>query len=51
MPYAIKRYRFEAQRHFDILDGRLADNRYVLGDSYTIVDMAVWGWAMCSRAG
>ena len=45
VPYAIKRYRFEAQRHFDILDGRLADNRYVLGDSYTIVDMAVWGWA------
>ncbi len=45
VPYAVKRYRFEAQRHFDILDGRLADNRYVLGDSYTIVDMAVWGWA------
>ena len=45
VPYAIKRYRFEAQRHFKILDGRLAENPYVLGDSYTIIDMAAWGWA------
>ena len=45
VPYAIKRYRFEAHRHFDILDRKLADKPYVLGDSYTIIDMAVWGWA------
>ena len=43
--YAINRYMFEAQRHFGILDARLAKQQYMLGDTYTIVDMAVWGWA------
>ncbi len=43
--YAVKRYLFEAERHWGILDARLATHRYVLGDTYTIVDMAVWGWA------
>jgi GSH-dependent disulfide-bond oxidoreductase len=45
LPYAINRYSYEAVRHFGILDSRLAKHRYILGDSYTIVDMAVWGWA------
>jgi GSH-dependent disulfide-bond oxidoreductase len=43
--YALNRYAFEAQRHFGILDARLAKHRYILGDTYTIVDMAAWGWA------
>jgi GSH-dependent disulfide-bond oxidoreductase len=43
--YAINRYAFEAQRHFGILDARLAKQKYMIGDSYTIVDMDVWGWA------
>jgi GSH-dependent disulfide-bond oxidoreductase len=43
--YAINRYAFEAQRHFGILDARLAKQEYMLGDVYTIVDMDVWGWA------
>ena len=45
LPYAINRYVFEAQRHFGILDARLAKQKYMLGDTYTIVDMNVWGWA------
>ena len=45
LPYAINRYAFEAQRHFGILDTRLAKQKYMLGDTYTIVDMNVWGWA------
>ena len=45
LPYAINRYAFEAQRHFRILDERLAKRRYMLGDIYTIIDMDVWGWA------
>ena len=36
---------FEAERHCGILDARLAKQRYMVGDTYTIVDMAVWGWA------
>jgi GST-like protein len=43
--YANGRYQFEARRHWGIVDRRLADRRYMLGDTYTIVDMAVWGWA------
>ena len=45
MPYALGRYMYEARRHNAILDARLAEGRYMLGDCYTIVDMAVWGWA------
>src|SRR6266852_4492281 len=41
--YATNRYMYEAQRHFGILDAHLAKRRYMLGDTYTIVDMAVWG--------
>ena len=36
---------FEAKRHWGILDAHLAGRKYMVGDSYTIVDMAVWGWA------
>ena len=43
--YAINRYVYEAKRHYGIVDARLAKQKYMLGDSYTIVDMALWGWA------
>ena len=43
--YAIERYDFEALRHWSILDERLGRQTYMLGEDYTIVDMAVWGWA------
>lgn len=43
--YALNRYDFEANRHWTLLDERLARNTYMLGDTYSIVDMAVWGWA------
>jgi GST-like protein len=43
--YAHTRYQFEADRHYSILNERLAKNRYMVGDTYSIVDMDVWGWA------
>ena len=43
--YAMNRYMYEAQRHFGIIEARLAKQKYMVGDSYTIVDMALWGWA------
>jgi len=43
--YALNRYDFEAERHWKIIDARLAKDRYMVGGTYTIVDMAVWGWA------
>jgi GST-like protein len=45
LPYAVNRYMHEAERHWGIIDAQLAKHRYMLGDKYTLVDMAVWGWA------
>jgi len=45
LDYAIERYQYEARRHYGILDARLAKQRFLLGERYTIVDMAAWGWA------
>jgi GSH-dependent disulfide-bond oxidoreductase len=45
LEYARNRYQFEAERHYTILNDHLAGSRYMVGDSYTIVDMAFWGWA------
>lgn len=43
--YALNRYAFEALRHWGIVDARLKQHRYMLGETYSIVDMALWGWA------
>ena len=43
--YAVTRYLFEAKRHWGILDAHLAGREWTVGDGYSIVDMAVWGWA------
>jgi GST-like protein len=43
--YAINRYMYETQRHYGIVDARLAKQKYMVGDAYGIVDMALWGWA------
>ncbi len=43
--YAAKRYQFEAKRHYGILDARLSQHPYMVGETYGIVDMALWGWA------
>ena len=43
--YAINRYDFEVERHYKIIDERLGKQPYMMGSEYTIIDMAVWGWA------
>ena len=45
LDYAVNRYAFEAERHYGILNDHLAKNRYMVGDTYTVADMALWGWA------
>ena len=45
LEYAHNRYQYEGHRHYKILDEHLANSRYMIGDTYTIVDMAFWGWA------
>lgn len=42
--YPINRYTMEVKRQLDVLDRRLADNQFLVGDEYTIADMAVWPW-------
>jgi len=42
--YAIDRFAMETKRQLDVLDKRLADNRYIAGDEYTIADMAIFPW-------
>lgn len=43
--YAVKRYVFEARRHWEIVDRHLEGRDWMVGDDYSVVDMAVWGWA------
>ena len=43
--YALNRYDFEAHRHWKLVDDHLAKSKYMVGDTYSIVDMAFWGWA------
>jgi len=42
--YAIDRFAMETKRQMDVLDRRLAETRYLAGDTYSIADMAVWPW-------
>ena len=45
IPYAINRYDFEAWRHWNLIEAQLAQHPWMLGDEYTLLDMAVWGWS------
>ena len=45
LPYARNRYLNEVERHYRVLDERLAKTRYLAGNDYSIADMALWGWA------
>ena len=46
LPYARNRYVKEVERHYRVLDERLAQSKYLAGDEYSIADMALWGWAI-----
>ena len=42
--YPIDRYTMEVKRQLDVLDRHLAENRFMVGDEYTIADMAIHPW-------
>jgi GSH-dependent disulfide-bond oxidoreductase len=44
MQYPIDRYAMETKRQLHVLDTHLAANEYMIGDRYTIADMAIWPW-------
>lgn len=45
LPYAIQRYEFEAWRHWRLIEQRLQSREWMIDETYTLLDMAVWGWA------
>lgn len=42
--YPINRYAMEVKRQLDVLDKQLANNQFIIGDEYTIADIAIWPW-------
>lgn len=42
--YCIDRFTMETKRQLDVLEQRLAKQRFLSGDEYTIADMAVYPW-------
>ena len=44
MQYPIDRYAMETKRQLHVLDTHLAASEYMVGDTYTIADMAIWPW-------
>ncbi len=42
--YATNRYVKEVQRHYKVLDGRLAGRDWIGSDEFGICDIAAWGW-------
>jgi GST-like protein len=42
--YATERYLSQARHLFGVLDGRLAEARFLGGDDYSIADMATFPW-------
>jgi len=44
IPYAIDRYVKETNRLYGVMDRRLAGRAYLVGDAYSIADMAAYPW-------
>ncbi len=44
MQYPIDRYAMETKRLLHVLDTNLARREYVIGDDYTIADIAIYTW-------
>ncbi|WMS85869.1 glutathione-dependent disulfide-bond oxidoreductase [Pleionea litopenaei] len=42
--YPINRYAMEAKRQLDVLDKHLAKHPFMVGNEYSIADMAIWPW-------
>ena len=44
LDYAVNRYRREIERHYRVLDDHLAGRTWIIGETYSIVDISAWGW-------
>ena len=48
-PFSIERFVAESRRLLEVLDRRLADREWLVGDALTIADMATYPWARAHR--
>ena len=46
-PYPLERYSTESKRLLTVLDQQLKGRDYIMGDHYTIADMAIFPWVLC----
>jgi GSH-dependent disulfide-bond oxidoreductase len=44
MQYPIDRFAMETKRQLHVLDTHLAEHEYMVGNDYSIADMAIWPW-------
>lgn len=44
MEYPINRFAMEVKRQLDVLDRNLSTREFMIGDDYTIADIAIWPW-------
>jgi GST-like protein len=51
IPYAIERYSNETRRLLGVLEARLEGRDFIMGDEYTIADIAVFPWVRCLDTG
>jgi GST-like protein len=49
--YAIDRFSMETKRQLDVLEQHLEGKKYILGDVYSIADMAIMPWIRCIETG
>lgn len=48
-PHSLNRYRDESRRILGVLESRLQDREWIMGDSYTIADIAIFPWVNTMR--
>ncbi|MEP1209098.1 MAG: glutathione S-transferase N-terminal domain-containing protein [Rhizobiaceae bacterium] len=48
-PRPRERYRLEGKRLLNVLENRLADRQWIMGDEYTIADIATFPWIRSAR--
>ena len=42
--YAVNRYLREAERHYEVLEAHMEGREFIVGNEFTLVDVAAWGW-------
>jgi len=45
-PYALGRYRAQAERLYSLIDERLTNRDWIAGDAYSIADIAIYPWSL-----